>query len=75
LVIVGSIGGELVGLYFRKQVEELVVFGRDGACQVGDFLLLIGGYQKLYWRFGDREYIGGFFTGSSYCHGSVDVVG
>jgi hypothetical protein len=55
-------GGELVGLYFGEQVEELVVFGWDGACQVGDFLLLISGYQKLY--FGDREYIGGFFTSS-----------
>jgi hypothetical protein len=72
-VIVGSMGGELVGLYFGKQVEELVVFGWDGACQVGDFLPLIGGHQKLY--FGDWEYIGGFFTGSSYCHGLVDAVG
>jgi hypothetical protein len=68
-------GGELVGLYFGKQMEELVVFGRDGACQVGDFLPLIGGHQELYWRFGDREYVRGFFTGTSYCYGSVDAVG
>jgi hypothetical protein len=68
-------GGKLVGLCFGKQVEELVVFGRDGACRVGNFLLLTSGHQKLYWRFGDREYIGGFFTGSPYCHGSVDAVG
>jgi hypothetical protein len=68
-------GGKLIGLYFGKQVEELVLFGRDGACQVGDFLLLIGRHQKLYWRFGDREYDRGFFTGASYCHGSVNTVG
>jgi hypothetical protein len=68
-------GWELVGLYFGKQMEELVVFGRDGARQVGDFLLLVGGHQKLYWWFRDREYIGGFFTGASYCYGSVDAVG
>jgi hypothetical protein len=68
-------GGELVGLYFGKQMEELVVFERDGAHQVGDFLLLIGGHQKLYWQFRDWEYIGGFFTGASYCYGSVNTVG
>jgi hypothetical protein len=68
-------GGKLVGLYFGKQMEELVVFSQDGACQVSDFLPLISGHQKLYWWFEDQEYIRGFFTGTSYYYGSVNVVG
>jgi hypothetical protein len=74
-VIIGLIGGELVGLCFGKQMEELVVFRWDRACQVSDFLPLISGHQKLYWWFGDQEYIRGFFTGTLYCYGSVDIVG
>jgi hypothetical protein len=74
-VIIGSVGGELVGLYFGKQIEELVVFGWDGARQVGGFLFLIGRHQELYWQFRDQEYVRGVFTGASYYYGLVDAVG